>query len=377
MTTSPPSTPSPPRPGALTERTLPLNSPETSASDTQITLFTSDRYGIVGLADGDAWRWARHALELAGFEKADTGHMVLPLSDLAHARETLLALRTVAEQSLGLRLTPSSDRYIGDFALDVTEHLPGHWTARVENYSLPLWQEDLAAWLWGAGTINHTLARHRVRQAAILQRDDGTEFAVLKDPRLDVYHVGALQPRHFPGPVTAPGPRGMTVQPTASAAAHTITTNLLPAYTRALLHAHVADLSDDLAWARETYEAGTIPDPAPADLVGAYERFASAVPHVIAAIRELGTPDEHELRLLQEVENITTAPAQGTDPVPAAAHPDPLGWWLLEGADGLIGLAKHTADNAVLANGPALHAGRPAHALPSVPVSSQPPARRR
>ncbi|WP_282697824.1 hypothetical protein [Streptomyces sp. CC208A] len=302
--------------------------------------------------------------------------MVLPLSDLAHARETLLALRVVAEQSLGLRLTPSSERYIGDFALDVTEHLPGQWTARVENYSLPIWQEDLAACLWGDGPIARTLAGHRVRQAAILQRDDGAELALVKDPRLDVYHVGALQPRHAPGPVNTPGPPDVTVRPTASAAAHIITVKLLPTYTRAVLQAHAADLSDDLDRARETYEAGTIPDPAPADLVDAYERFATAVPHVITAIREMGTPDENELRFLQEVENIAAAPTPGTEPAPISAHPDPLGWWILEGGDGLIDLATRAADTIVLTTSQSLLAGRPAHALPSLSAPPQPTARR-
>ncbi|MFI9210222.1 hypothetical protein ACIGW7_19055 [Streptomyces sp. NPDC053253] len=376
-TTSPPSTPSPPRPGALTERNLSLNFPDVAGSLTRITLFTSDRTGIVGLVDGSNWRWARHALELSGFKKNDGGNLALPLSDLAHARETLLALRTLAEQALDLRLTPSSDRYIGDFALDVTEHLPGQWTARVENYAIPVWQEDLTACLWGTGTISHTLAGHRVVQAAILHRGDGTELAVVKDPRLDVYHVGALQPRHAPGPVTTPGPPGVTVRPTPSAAAHTITTRLLPSYTRAVLQAHAADLSDDLTWARETYEAGTIPNPVPWDLADAYGRFAAAAPIVIAAICELGTLNEHEASFLQEVESISTAPAPGSEPVPVSAHPDPLGWWLLEGGDGLIDLAMRAVDNVTLATGQARLAASPTLALPSASAPSEPNGRRR
>ncbi|MFG3348667.1 hypothetical protein ACGF1Z_26860 [Streptomyces sp. NPDC048018] len=376
-TTSPPSTPGTPRPVALTERTSPLNSREVAGAVTQITLFTSDRDGIVGLIDGSNWRWARHALELSGFKKNDAGHLALPLTDLAYARETLLTLRTVAERTLGLRLTPSSDRYIGDFALDVTEHLPGRWTARVENYSLPVWQQDLTACLWSSGPIARTLADHRVAQAAILTRDDGTELAVVKDPHLDVYHVGALQPRHIPGPTTAPTPPGVTVQPTPSVAARTIRIELLPAYTRSVLRAHAADLSDDLAWARETYEAGTIPDPAPAHLADAYGRFSAAAPIVITAIRELGALNEHEAKFLQELESIATAPAPGTGPVPVSAHPDPLGWWLLEGGDGLVDLAMRTAGNAALATGQARRATSPTLALPSASAPPAPPARHR
>ncbi|WP_329309201.1 hypothetical protein [Streptomyces microflavus] len=336
---------------------MPLNSREVDAgSITQITLFTSDRHGIVGLIDGAAWRWARTAMELAGFQKTNNGNMVLPLSDRAHARETILTLRTVAERTLNLRLVPSSDRYIGDFALDVTEHLPGRWAVRVENYSLRVWQEDLAAGLWSTGPIAQTLAGHRVRQAAILKRNDGTELAVVKDPLLDVYHVGALQPGHFPGPTVASAPPSVTVQPTPSAAAHVIRTGLLPPYIRSVLQAHAADLSDDLAWARETYEAGTIADPAPAHLADAYARFTVAAPHVIAAIRQLGTLNEHETAFLKQVEDITTAPSKDDAPVPITAHPDPLGWWLVEGGDGLVDLSLHTADRVALATNQGLRA---------------------
>ncbi|MEU8617333.1 hypothetical protein [Streptomyces sp. NPDC048623] len=346
-------------------------------SNTQITLFTSDRDGIVGLVDGSNWRWARQALELSGFKKTDAGHLALPLSDLAHARETLLTLRTVAERALDLRLTPSSDRYIGDFALDVTEHLPGQWTARVENYSLPVWQEDLTACLWSSGPIARTLADHRVAQAAILRRDDGAELAFVKDPHLDVYHVGALQPGHIPGPTIAPAPPGVTVQPTPSAAAHLVRTGLLPAYTRAVLQSHAADLSDDLAWAHETYEAGTIPDPAPAHLVDAYARFTTTAPHVIAAIRELGTLNKHETAFLQEVEDIAAAPTTNTGPRPVTAHPDPLGWWLVEGGDGLVDLSLRTIGGVELAAVQKRRAGSPTLVLPSASAPPEPKARRR
>lgn len=278
-------------------------------------------------------------MELSGFDKNDSGDMVLPLSDLAHARQALITLGAVAERTLGLQLTPSSERYIGDIALDVAEHLPEQWTARVENYSLRVWQEDLAGGLWSTGPIAQTLAADRVRQAAILKRDDGTELAVVKDPHLDTYHVGALRPGHVPGPTNATAPPGVTVQPTASAAAHVIRTGLLPPYTRSVLQAHAADLSDDLTWARETYEAGTIPDPAPADLVDAYVRFTASAPLVIAAIRTLGAPTGYEADFLHRVEVIVTAPTDATGPKPVTAHPNPLGWWLVEGGDELVDLS--------------------------------------
>ncbi|WP_282697776.1 hypothetical protein [Streptomyces sp. CC208A] len=338
-------------------------------------MFTSDRDGVVGHVDGDNWRWAGTLMELAGFQKAKSGYHALPLDDLDRAREVMLALRVLAETA-GIQLAPSPERYIGDFALDVIEHLPGAWTARVENYSLRVWQEDLAACLWSTGHVADTLDHHRVPRAAILKRDDGTELVVLKDPRLDVYHVGALLPIDLSHELLVTPPPGVTVQPDAPSAAHLIHTRLLPVYTRAVLHTRASDMADTLAWAHETFPDGTVPDPAPPLLVDAFARFTDSAPIVIAAVRDLGTLDEHETAFLQQADDIAVAPDTGTGPVPVAPHPDLLAWWLAEGGDRLVELALRTVENTQPAAAKAPLAAGPMRALPPAPRSSSPAPRR-
>ncbi|GAA3389078.1 hypothetical protein [Streptomyces roseoviridis] len=383
-TCSQPSTLRPARSGTSTERNIPLNlsevarlagargNPTARPSNTEITLFTSDRDGVVGHVDGDNWRWARTAMDLAGFHKTDEGHHTLPLDDVDRAREVLITLHVVSEIA-GVRINSSSDKYIGDFARDLAEHLAGPWTVRVENYALKVWQEDLAACLWSTGYVADTLDQHRVRRTAILQRDDGTELTVLKDPRRDVYHVGALHPRdQMPDDFVAPPP-GVTVQPAPSAAAHVIRGRLLPAYTRAVLHSRANSLADDLTWVRETYEAGTIPEPPPAVLVDAFTRFTTAAPHVVAAVRDLGTLDEHETAFLKQVDDMVGTPAPATSTPRVVPHADPLAWWLIEGGDGLVTLAHRTIADAKPPAGAASTATKaigPPRALPPAPARS-------
>ncbi|MFE5298122.1 hypothetical protein [Streptomyces sp. NPDC056632] len=338
-------------------------------------MFTSEHDGVVGLVDGTNWRWAHTAMELAGFKKTEDGNKAVPLSDLDHAREVLLTLGVVA-QLAGVTVTASSETYVGDFARNLVEHLPGTWTVKVENYALKLWQGDLADCLWSTGHVASTLEHHRVARVAILRRDDGAELTVLRDPRRDLFHVGALHPRDIDPDGLVTPPPGVTVQPTPSSAADVIRTRLLPAYARAVLHCRVNSMEEDLSWTREAYEAGTIPEPPPADLVDSFARFAATAPLVIAAVRALGTLNEHETAFLQRVESIAVAPASGTGPVPVVAHPDPLGWWLIEGGDGLIELALRTVENTNPAAAKTPLAVGPVRALPPAPRSSSPAPRR-
>ncbi|WP_318209525.1 MULTISPECIES: hypothetical protein [unclassified Streptomyces] len=336
-------------------------------------MFTSEHDGVVGLVDGANWRWAHTAMELAGFEKTPDGNKAVSLSDLARAREVLLTLGVVTRLA-GVTVNASSETYVGDFARDIVEHLPGRWTVRVENYAMKVWQGDLADCLWSTGHVASTLANHRVARAAILRRDDGAELTVLRDPRRDLYHVGALRPRDIgPDGLVTPPP-GVTVPPVPSKAANVIRTHLLPAYTRAVLHCRVNSLEGDLSWTREAYEAGTIPEPPPADLVDSFARFATAVPHVAAAVRALVRLNEREAAFLREVDDIIGTPDADTEAPPALRHDDPLAWWLLLGGEGLIELAQR----AVAASEPhAAEALRPLmspRALPPAPPRASSPA---
>ncbi|WP_435059132.1 hypothetical protein [Streptomyces sp. bgisy060] len=301
-------------------------------------------------------------MQLAGFQKTEDGINALPLDDLDRAREVLIALRVTAEIA-GVGLATSQETYIGDFARDVIEHLPGAWTAKVENYARAVWQEDLLSCLWSTGHVAGTLAHHRVPHTAILRRDDGAELTIVKDPSQSVYHVGALVPLDVPREEHVTAPPGVTVAADASSAARTIHTGLVPAYTRAVLHTRASDLADTLTWAHETYPAGTVPAPTPPLLVDAFARFTASAPPVIRAVRDLGMLTEHDRAFLNRAESITVAPAPDTGPVPVSPHPDPLGWWLTEGGDQLVSLALRTVEHTPAA-AKAPRAVSPVRALP-------------
>lgn len=130
---------------------------------------------------GDNYRWARTALQLAGFEKDSDGNYVTALTDVDRARRALTTLGETA-RACQTKVTATDRRYIGDFARDLSEHLPGQWSVRVENYSLQVWQGDLAACLWDAGPLLHTLEKYRVPVAAILRSENGIELAVVQTP---------------------------------------------------------------------------------------------------------------------------------------------------------------------------------------------------
>lgn len=125
-------------PGSLLPR---RGRPDLTSSE--ITLFTSRHHGIAALVSGDSYRWARTALQLAGFEKDSDGNYVTPLTDPDRARRALTALAETA-RACQATVTTTDRRYIGDFAQDLSEHLPGRWSVQVENYSMAVWQQDLA-----------------------------------------------------------------------------------------------------------------------------------------------------------------------------------------------------------------------------------------
>ncbi|GAA2442512.1 hypothetical protein GCM10010433_49580 [Streptomyces pulveraceus] len=340
----------------------------------EINLFTSSRDGIVALVDGDNWRWAHTTLDTAGFEKSGDGHRAIPLTDLDRTREVLLTLGVLA-QITQTKITPSSDTYIGDFARDLADHLPGQWSVGVESYAMRVWQGDLAACMWSP-SMAATLEQRRVRWAAVLQRDDGAELAVIRDPQHDLYHVGALHPvnLHPDGLVTPPA--SVTVQPTPATAASKINSRLLPAYTRAVVHCQVNSLEEELDRARQTYEPGAAPEPAPKDLIDAYVRFTTTAPQVIAAVRALASQSEHEAAVLQRVEDVIAAGAQADAETAVAPRTSQVAWWLAEGGVSLIDLARRSVPQS---EPPDTETGQTivsARALPPAPARSAPGPRR-
>lgn len=343
-------------------------------SSCEITLFTSSRDGIVALVDGDNWRWAHTTLDTAGFEKSGDGNRAIPLTDLDRTREVLLTLGVVAEVTQ-IKITPSSETYIGDFARDLVDHLPGQWSVGVESYAMRVWQGDLAACMWSP-SMAATLEQHRVRWAAVLQRDDGAELAIIRDPQRDLYHIGALHPGnlHPDGLVTPPA--SVTVQPMPASAAWQINSRLLPAYTRAVLHCQVNSLKEDLDRTRQTYDSGAVPEPAPKDLIDSFARFTTTAPQVTAAVRALAAQSEHEAAVLQRVADVIAAGARAGTETAVAPSTDQVAWWLAEGGESLIDLARRSVPNS---EPPATETGRTIaspRALPPAPARNAPSPRR-
>ncbi|MFE5097553.1 hypothetical protein ACFRCI_46625 [Streptomyces sp. NPDC056638] len=136
------------------------------------------------------------------------------------------------------------------------------------------------------------------------------------------------------------------MQPTPATAASSIRSRLLPAYTRAVLHCQVNSLEEDRDWTRQTYEPGTVPEPPPADLTDAFARFTTTAPRVTAAVRALATLSEHEAAVLQRVDTVIAAPAQVGATTAAVPHADQVAWWLTEGGENLIDLARRSVPNS-------------------------------
>lgn len=298
----------------------------------------------------------------------------MPLIDADRARRALAALGETS-RACQSTVTTTDQRYIGDFAREVSEHLSGQWNVRVENYALPVWQGDLTAGLWATGPILRHLQHSRVPSAAILQSDAGAELAIVYHPFNRVYHVGMLAPKDMYLDETVTPPPSISVHPAAVPAARKITSSLLTDYHRGLFEMQLNHLDDDLAWAQEEFEPGTVQDPPQQDLGKAFDRFTAIAPHIIASLRanDAHAFDTHEKAFLGRMDAAFGLPGPGReDAGTAGENPslDLLALWMAEG-EGLVGLAR-----AAARTGPAqtalglVRAVEAPRALPSPPTQA-------
>ncbi|MGW3056504.1 hypothetical protein ACWC98_11265 [Streptomyces goshikiensis] len=266
----------------------------------------------------------------------------MPLTDAERARQVLASLQETA-RACQSKVTATDQRYIGDFAREVSENLPGQWNVRVENYALPAWQDDLLSGLWATGRILFQLQHGRVSAAGILQGETGAELAIIHDPRHSVYRIGMLAPRDMYLDETVTPPTSITVHPAAVPAARKITSGLLADYHRAVFEMQLNHVLDDLAWAQEEFEPGTIQDPPQQDLAEAFGRFAAIAPHIITALRSNGADafNAHEKAFLDDMDAVFGEPG----PTPEIPSLSLLGMWLNNG-EGLVDLARAAARTA-------------------------------
>lgn len=273
----------------------------------------------------------------------------MPLIDTARARQALAALAETS-RSCQSTVTPADQRYIGDFALDVSRQLPGQWKVQVENYPHPAAQGDLFSHLWTTVDNLRFLENRRIPAAAILQAEDGVELAIVYNPRHRVYDVGMLAPTDMYLDESVTPPPMITVHPTPVPAARKIASTLLAEYHRAVFEMQLNHLGDDLAWAQEEFEPGTVHEPPQRDLAEAFDRFASIAPHLIVALRTSDAHNftAHEKAFLEDMEAAFGQPETGAGDAGAArenASLDLLAMWMSEG-EGLVELARDAVRTA-------------------------------
>lgn len=144
-------------------------------------------------------------------------------------------------------------------------------------------------------------------------------------PLARIRSIPSLWGRDQPPPVQDPAPR-------------VVLPNSPPSTAQVeALHRRIVSLKGDLVRAHEAYEPGTVSDPPQADLVDAFDQFAQAVPEIIATVRTLASLSQYEAAFLRDLEDIAVTPVHGFG---TAARIDPLAWWLTQGGEGLIALAR-------------------------------------
>lgn len=218
---------------------------------TRITLAFSARTGIVAVTGGTRYRDADTVLDTAGFSRRQDGTSTLATADTGAARRALTALtRLVADHNM--TLTASSRVWLGDTATRIATLLPGSWTARIEVYAMPVWQQDLAECLWDAGTLIGAVRNERISLGAVLTDGRGTELLVVDTPgAADELLIGAFAPNGLDGPFAddPSAPPSMAVPADPALAAQAITTRLLPAFRLAVYQRRASEVAGRLAHA--------------------------------------------------------------------------------------------------------------------------------
>ncbi|MEU6243979.1 hypothetical protein [Streptomyces sp. NPDC047024] len=247
----------------------------------EITLTTSATLGLVAIASGEQYAAAHQALENAGFTRVTSGvHVSSPADDQA-VRSTSGALMHQAHEH-GVTVTPSRRPYLGDIGTEIASRLPGTWSATLEVYSHPVWQEDLWPALWEGGEMFRALAEHRIPFASVLKNGVSTTLLLIERPgHRDGYLIGALTEHEKEDVRRDPStPRTMVLPADPALAAHTITSTFLPGLRRALHERYLNSVVHALGRIREEHqtlmaikESGRFSDGVPLRYAGMVDGF--------------------------------------------------------------------------------------------------------
>ncbi|WP_326613520.1 hypothetical protein OG949_35130 [Streptomyces scopuliridis] len=265
-----------------------------------ITLSYSPTSGIVAVAHGEEYQWAQTALVACTFRRRESGVYVLPADDLDTARRAVNALFAVAERHR-TTITASSRLFLHDIARNLAGQLGAGWTAELEIYAHPVWQEDLAPWIWDAGDLSHTVQNTRVPCAARLHNGDITLLMVERPGHDHGYVLGAFAPEPFDDNYDDPhAPAAVVLPATAGLAARIVEGRFLPAYQRALHQRRLAAVTRALDRVREEHQILT--------MIRESGRYTDGVPLAPQALPRL-EGDFAEQAWLNFAEVLTHAPA--------------------------------------------------------------------
>ncbi|TXL84186.1 hypothetical protein [Streptomyces sp. IB2014 016-6] len=237
-----------------------------------ITLSYSRTSGIVAVAHGEEYQWAQTALAACTFRRHENGLWVLPAADLDTARRAVNALFSVAERHR-TTIAASSRAFLHDVAKDLAAQLGDGWTAELEIYSHPVWQEDLVPWLWDASELSHAVQNTRIPCAARLHNGDITLLMVERPGHDHGYVLGAFAPEPFDDNYDEPhAPTAVVVPAATGLAARIVEGRFLPAYQHALHQRRLTTVTQALDRIHEEHQiltmirdSGRYTDAAPLD----------------------------------------------------------------------------------------------------------------
>ncbi|MGW6536739.1 hypothetical protein ACWGBV_01270 [Streptomyces sp. NPDC055051] len=202
--------------------------------DAEIILCVSAKEGLVAIPVGEKYSHGHTALRSTGaFEKQKAGFHVL--RDLSTMRDVMPALAQAAKL-YRVALTTSSNPYLGDYAQKLAHCLPGNWTATVEVYAHPVWQEDWLPLLWDSGQLTEAMERCRVPYGAVLTSSTGAELLLIEQPgAAGRYLLGACASSTFDDNYENPfAPPAIGLPKYPKLAAAQVTTSFLPRYEHAV-----------------------------------------------------------------------------------------------------------------------------------------------
>ncbi|WP_327382157.1 hypothetical protein [Streptomyces sp. NBC_01207] len=199
-----------------------------------IILALSPAEGLVAVPVGEQYRWANTALQLTpGFERRPD--CTYALHDVDTAKPNLLALAENARRHR-VFLFGGARPYLGDYATALADSLPGSWTAKIEIYAHPVWQEDLVPLLWDAGELIDSVEHGRIPYAAQLTNGAGIELLLVE--RLGSAHeylLGAFASASFDDNYADPhAPASVVLPADAAHSAGLVTGTFLPSYEQAV-----------------------------------------------------------------------------------------------------------------------------------------------